>query len=328
MTENSNHHNKGTVPEQALSLKNKHYDIIIIGAGPAGLTAGIYSARGGAKTLVFGGTAPGGQLLLTTEIENFPGFPQGISGFDLIQNMLNQAKRLGAQVIQEDVTGINFDKKPYEIISSNKNSFFCKAVIIASGAKARWLGIESEKKFIGKGVSACATCDGAFFKNKEVCVIGGGDTAAEDALFLTKFARKVYLVHRRDKLRTAYRLQEKLRENPKIEIIYESVVQEILGDTKVTGIKIKNLKTNQIKELSLNGVFVAIGHEPETSLFKDKIKLDENGYVITDRHGQTSVEGVFAAGDVVDRFYKQAVTAAGSGCIAALEALKYLENIK
>ncbi|MBI4655303.1 MAG: thioredoxin-disulfide reductase [Elusimicrobia bacterium] len=301
------------------------YDIIIIGAGPAGMTAAVYCARGGAKTLVFGGIAPGGQLLMTTEIENFPGFPKPVAGPDLMQNMLNQAKRLGAEVIHEEAADVKFDKKPYEITSAGENSFYCKAVIIASGARARWLNLESEQKFIGKGVSACATCDGAFFRNKEVCVIGGGDTAAEDAVFLTKFAARVYLIHRRDKLRTAYRLQERLK-NPKIELVYDSVLEQVMGDKKVSGVKIKNVKTGQIREIPAQGVFIAIGHEPETKLFRDSLKTDEKGYILTDGKTRTSIEGVFAAGDVADPLYKQAVIASGTGCMAALEALKYIEN--
>ncbi len=307
---------------------SEHFDIIVVGSGPAGFTAAIYASRGGASAALFGGVAPGGQLLLTTEIENFPGFPEPVAGADLMQNMLNQAKRLGVRVFQEDALKAELISPPFTIRASGDRKFTAGAVIIATGARARWLGLPSEQKYTGKGVSGCATCDGFFFRGKEVCVIGGGDTAVEDALFLTKFATKVYLVHRRDKLRACPRLQEKLKNSPKIEMIYDHIPVEILGGEKVTGITLKNVKTGEVRRLDTPGVFVAIGHVPETGILGGQLKVDENGYIIADAQRRTSVSGVFAAGDVMDPHYKQAIVAAGSGCVAAMEALKHLEEIK
>ncbi|HAT72109.1 MAG TPA: thioredoxin-disulfide reductase [Elusimicrobia bacterium] len=304
------------------------FDIIAIGSGPAGFTAAIYGARGGASTALFGGVAPGGQLLQTTEIENFPGFPDPVIGAELMERMLNQAKRLGTTIFNEDVTAVDFTGRPFKITSGSGKTYTAGAVIVATGAQARWLGLPSEQKYVGKGVSGCATCDGFFFRGKEICVVGGGDTAAEDALFLTKFASKVYLVHRRDKLRANFRLQEKLRINPKIEIIYDHVPAEITGEAKVTGVNLKHVKTGEVRRLETPGVFIAIGHSPATEIFKDKLNLDDAGYIVTDARTATSVFGVFAAGDVMDTRYKQAVVAAGSGCKAAMEALLYLEEIK
>ena len=309
-------------------MTENHRDIIIIGCGPAGLSAAIYAARGGAKTTVFGGTVLGGQLIQTMEVENFPGFSESLPGADLMQKMILQAKRLGCEILNEEVNEIDFETKPFKFTVSSKKVFTADSLIIATGAKAKWMGLPSETAFKNKGVSSCATCDGFFHRNKDVCVIGGGDTAAEDALFLTKFSNKVYLVHRRDKLRTNHRSEKKLKANPKIEILYDSVLDEVLGSDKVSGVKIKNVKTNRIREINLSGVFIAIGHHPETSLFKDKIKIDEQGYIKTDGHTKTSLEGVFAAGDVMDPNYKQAVIAAGTGAIAGLQALKYIENLE
>ncbi|MBI4800981.1 MAG: thioredoxin-disulfide reductase [Elusimicrobia bacterium] len=305
-----------------------HFDIIIIGSGPAGFTAAIYAVRGGAGVALFGGVAPGGQLLYAAEIENFPGFPEPVAGAELMERMLKQAKSLGVRVFQEDALKADLKTAPFTILAGGNKKYTAGAVIIATGARARWLGLPSEQKYTGKGVSGCATCDGFFYRGKEVCVIGGGDTAAEDALFLAGFASKVYLVHRRDKLRACVRLQEKLNSNPKIEIIYDHAPVEIVGGEKVTGIILKNVKTGAARRLDLPGVFVAIGHAPETKLFGDQLKLDDGGYIIADERRQTSLKGVFAAGDVMDPHYKQAVVAAGSGCVAALEALKYLEEIK
>ena len=305
-----------------------YFDILIIGSGPAGFTAAIYGARGGFRTALLGGAAPGGQLLQTAEIENFPGFELPVNGADLMTHMLTQAKRLGAEVLQEDAVKVDFKTSPFAVTGSSAKIYTARAVIAATGAKARWLGLASEKKYIGHGVSGCATCDGFFYRGKEVCVVGGGDSAAEDALFLTRFASRVYMVHRRDALRANFRLQEKLKANPKIEIIYDSVPQEILGDARLKSIKLKNVKTGAVRELSLTGAFIAIGHMPETAIFEGQLKLDEAGYISTDGHTKTSLPGVFAAGDVMDRDYKQAVVAAGSGCMAAMEAGKYLENLK
>jgi len=305
-----------------------HFDIIIIGSGPAGFTAAIYAARGGAATALFGGVAPGGQLLQTMEIENFPGFPDPVAGADLMLKMLSQAKRLGTAVFNEEITSVDLGQRPFMLTAGSGKSYTAGALIAATGAQARWLGMPSEQKFIGKGVSGCATCDGFFFRGKEVCVVGGGDSAAEDALFLTKFASKVYLVHRRDALRATFRLQEKLRTNPKIEIIYEHTPEEITGDAKVTGINLKNVKTGAARRLETPGVFIAIGHTPATQLFAGKLNLDDSGYIVTNETLGTSVCGVFAAGDVMDTRYKQAVVAAGAGCKAAMEALIYLEEVK
>ena len=243
-------------------------------------------------------------------------------------HMLNQAKRLGTEVFQEDAVKVDFKASPFAVTGSSARIYTARAVIAATGARARWLGLPSEKKYLGKGVSGCATCDGFFYRGKEVCVVGGGDTAAEDALFLTKFASRVYLVHRRDQLRANFRLQEKLKAHPKIEIIYDSTPEEMLGDARLTSVKIKNVKTGAARELIVTGAFIAIGHTPETAIFEGRLKLDEAGYILTDGHTKTSLPGVFAAGDVMDRYYKQAVVAAGSGCMAAMEAEKYLENSK
>ena len=305
----------------------KHFDIIIIGSGPAGFTAAIYAARGGVTTCLFGGVAPGGQLLQTTEVENFPGFPEPIAGADLMTAMLKQAKRLGTEVLTDDATAVDLSGKPFSVTSSSGGKYTAGAVIIATGARAKWLGLPSEQKYIGKGVSGCATCDGFFYRGREVCVIGGGDTAVEDALFLTKFSAKVYLVHRRDRLRANFRLQEKLRSNPKVEIIYDSVLVSVQGADKASGAKIKNVKTGTTRVLPTPGIFIAVGHTPATEIFKGKLNLDDSGYIAADERTRTSVSGVFAAGDVMDRYYKQAVVAAGAGCKAALEALQYLEAV-
>lgn len=306
----------------------KHFNIIVIGSGPAGFTAAIYGARGGASTALFGGSAPGGQLLLTTEIENYPGFVEPVVGADLMQTMLKQAARLGAAIFSTDISAVDFKEHPFTLTARSGETYTAGAVIVATGARARWLGLASEQKYIGKGVSGCATCDGFFFRGKAVCVIGGGDSAAEDALFLTKFASKVYLIHRRDKLRATFRLQEKLRANPKVEIIFEHSLEEIFGEAKVTGLTLKHAGTGAVRRIEAAGVFIAIGHDPSTEIFRDKLNLDDSGYIVADCTTATSVFGVFAAGDVMDPVYKQAVVAAGTGCKAAIEALEYLEEIK
>jgi thioredoxin reductase (NADPH) len=306
----------------------KHYQIAIIGSGPAGFTAAIYAARGGVSVSLFGGVAPGGQLLQTTEIENFPGFPEPIAGADLMTGMLKQAKRLGAEIFTDEAASVNFSLRPFSIATPSGRIYTADAVIAATGARAKWLGLPSEQKYIGKGVSGCATCDGFFYRGKEVCVIGGGDTAAEDALFLTKFASKVYLIHRRSLLRANFRLQDKLNNNGKVEILYEHVLDEVLGGEKVTGTRIKHVGSGAARTLQTPGVFIAIGHEPATEIFKGKLNLDDSSYIAADHRTRTSVHGVFAAGDVMDPYYKQAVIAAGSGCKAAMEALQYLEEIK
>lgn len=305
--------------------EQNHFEIIIVGSGPAGFTAAIYAVRGGAATALFGGVAPGGQLLQTMEIENFPGFVDPVVGADLMQKMLKQTQRLGATVFQESVTAADFSARPFKLKASSGKDYTADAVILATGAQAKWLGTPSEEKYKGKGVSGCATCDGFFFRGKEVAVIGGGDTAAEDALFLTKFATKVYLVHRRDALRANFRLQEKLKANPKVEIVYDHIPEEFTGETKLTAISLKNVKTGALRRLEVPGAFIAIGHNPATQL-AGQLKLDEGGYIVTDEHTATSVPGVYAAGDVMDTRYKQAIVAAGAGCKAAMEALAFIEG--
>ena len=312
----------------AMNGQDNHYDIIIIGSGPAGFTAAVYASRGGAATALFGGVAPGGQLLLTMEIENFPGFPDPVAGADLMQNMLKQASRLGAKVFTEEISGADLSQRPFRLTSDSGKVYTASALIVATGAQARWLGLPSEGKYIGKGVSACATCDGFFYRGKEVCVIGGGDSAAEDALFLTKFASKVYIVHRREQLRANFRLQEKLRANPKIEVVYSHTLEEITGEAKVTGVNLKNVATGAARRLETPGVFIAIGHNPASKIFEGKLNLDDSGYIVTDGRLATSVYGVFAAGDVMDTRYKQAAVAVGAGCKAAMEALIYLEETR
>jgi len=302
-------------------------ECIIIGSGPSGLTAGIYAGRAGLKPLLIGGATPGGQLMLTTKVENFPGFPEGIDGPDLMQNMREQAQNFGVEIIDENATFVDFSKQPFLVMVGDRK-FYSKTIIVSTGADSKWLGIPSEEKFKGRGVSSCATCDGAFFRNKKVVVIGGGDTAIEDSLFLTRFASEVTLIHRRAELRASKINQERAFNNPKMKFIWDSVVEEILGSNKVTGIKIKNVKTNEIKTIDCDGVFVAIGHSPNTSIFKETGILDEAGYVKTKNYVFTDIEGVFACGDVVDKRYMQAITAAGTGCMAAIEAEKYLREKK
>ncbi len=304
----------------------ENFDIIIIGSGPAGITASIYGSRAGLKTLVIAGPAPGGQLLQTMDIENFPGFEHPISGFDLMTKMINQSKRLGTKIINEFAKELDLSKTPFTV-KTGANIYQTKSVIIATGANAKWLGLESEQRLIGRGVSSCATCDGFFYKGKTVCVIGGGDSACEEAIFLTNFAQKVYLIHRRDQLRAAYIMQEKVKKNPKIEIIYDHIPSEIIGENKVSGIKIKNVKTQEEKKIDLDGVFIAIGHHPNSEIVKGKVKLDDHGYIVVDSNFQTSVPGVFACGDVADTVYKQAIVASGTGCMAAMNAIKFVESV-
>jgi len=302
------------------------HNVIIIGTGPSGYTAALYTARANLAPLVFAGPEPGGQLTLTTLVENFPGFPRGILGPELMENMRTQAEHFGARLLYDTVDRVNFKTHPFELFVGAK-VYLAKTVIISSGASAKLMGLPSERKLLGHGVSTCATCDGAFFRNQEVIVVGGGDTAMEDANFITKFASKVYLVHRRDKLRASKIMQERTFNNPKISIIWDSVITEIheVAKNTVTGVTLQNLKTGKTTEMPIAGVFVAIGHKPNTEFLQGQVEVDEVGYLKLKWHTMTSVEGVFAAGDVVDHYYRQAITAAGMGCQAAMDVEKYLE---
>lgn len=306
--------------------------VLIIGSGPAGYTAGIYAARAGLEPVLVSGSQVGGQLTITTDIENFPGFPLPISGGDLMENMKQQAINVGVTLVDDIINEVDFEKHPYECSSENHNLFCAETIIIATGASARWLGLENETKFRGFGVSACATCDGFFYRNKNVAVIGGGNTAVEEALYLTNFANTVTLIHRRDTLRADTVMQKRLLNNHKVRVEWNSVIEDIIGDTSplnVTNIKIKNVKTDAVKTLPMDGIFIAIGHNPNTEVFKGKIELDNEGYIKTkDNSTQTNIEGVFAAGDVQDPKFRQAVIAAGSGCMASLEAERYLTKLK
>ena len=301
-------------------------NVIIIGSGPAGYTAAIYAARANLKPILVSGFQPGGQLTITTDVENYPGYEDPIQGPWLMEQMQKQAAHVGTEIINSQVTEVFLNEKIKKLNLDNGTTLNTKTVIISTGAQARWLGLENETKFQGHGLSACATCDGFFFKDKEVAVIGGGNSAAEEALFLTKFATKVYLVHRRDKLRAEKILQDRLKQNSKIEFIWNSEVTKFNGNDDLESIDLLNKQDNKISNLKIDGVFIAIGHDPATQLFKGQLKMDEGGYIITDPDStKTSIEGVFAAGDVKDKIYRQAVTAAGMGCMAALEVEKYLD---
>lgn len=306
---------------------NDSWDVVIIGSGPAGLTSAIYSTRAALSTLVIGGYKWGGQLMLTTEVDNYPGFPEGIQGPELMDRMKKQAARFGAEIILEDVEEIDFKNRPFKIKTGSRE-FFGKSLIIATGADTRWLGVENEQKLIGRGVSSCAPCDAAFFKDKKVIVVGGGDSAMEEAQILSKFAQEVTIAHRRDSFRASEAMQKKVFDNPKIKVIWNSEIVSILGGDKVTGVKIKNVKSEELNELEVDGVFVAIGHNPVTKLFYGKIDLDEKGYLKKGEHSSTNIEGVFVAGDVHDYHYRQAVTAAALGCQAAMDAEKWFESQK
>jgi len=308
----------------------KHTKVLILGSGPAGYTAAIYAARAMLKPILVHGSQPGGQLTTTTDVENYPGYAKAIQGPWLMEEMKSQAEAVGTEMIQDHINKVDLTKKPFKAEGDSGQVYTADSIIISTGAQARWLNLKSEQNFRGFGVSACATCDGFFFKDKEVAVVGGGNAAVEEAMFLTKFATKVKLIHRRDKLRAEKLLQEKLKANKKVEIIWDSVVEDVLGTTEpkgVNGIKIKNVKDNKTKELKVDGLFIAIGHDPATQLFKDQLEMDKEGYLITKPDSTiTNIPGVFAAGDVKDKIFRQAVTAAGMGCMSALEAEKHLSS--
>jgi thioredoxin reductase (NADPH) len=301
-------------------------EVVIIGSGPAGYTAALYTSRAQLDPLVFAGSLSGGQLMLTTDVENYPGFPEGVMGPDLMESFRKQAERFGAEVVFEDVVEVDFSSHPYKVKSTSQE-VEAKTVIISTGASAKLLGLEAESRLMGHGVSTCATCDGFFFRGQEIAIVGGGDSAMEEATFLTRFADKVTVIHRRDTLRASKIMQKKAFDNPKIEFMWDSAITEVLEkDDKVSGVEVENLKSNEKSTLALSGLFVAIGHIPNTQLFEGKLDLHENGYIKTHDAVKTSVEGIFACGDVQDFTYRQAVTAAGSGCMAAMDAERWLEN--
>ncbi len=306
--------------------ENNVHNVIIIGSGPAGLTAALYTARANLEPMVFEGPEPGGQLTITTDVENFPGFPEGIQGPELINLIRKQAERFGARTRYEVVESVDLSDRPFTVVT-DQDTYRAECVIVATGASARWLGLESEERYRGQGVSACATCDGFFFRDKIVAVVGGGDTAIEDALFLTRFATRVFVIHRRDELRASRIMADRAEKNEKLEVVWNSVVSEVLGDEKsgVTGLRLKDTVTGEERDMEVGGLFVAIGHDPNTSIFTDFLDTDEEGYLVTDGV-KTKIEGVFACGDVQDRTYRQAVTAAGTGCMAAIEAERWLET--
>ncbi len=305
----------------------RRFDVIIIGAGPAGYTAAIYTSRAKRDTLIISGILPGGQLMLTTEVENFPGFAKGIMGPELMTTMRQQAEWMGTTIIDDEVVNVDFRHKPFKILTYSEE-YEADAVIIATGATPRKIGAKGEQEFSARGVSYCATCDGPFFKNQEIVVAGGGDSAMEEAIFLTKFANKVHIVHRKDNLRASKVMQDRAFENKKIQFHWNTIIEEVKGNQKVNQITVKDVITNKVETLEVGGLFVAIGHEPNTKLFQGQIGLDEQGYIVLKNHTQTNVEGIFAAGDVHDHRYRQAVTAAAFGCMAAIDVDKYLAEHK
>jgi thioredoxin reductase (NADPH) len=299
---------------------------LIIGSGPAGYTAAIYAARADLKPVMYQGMQPGGQLTITTEVENFPGYPKGITGPEMMEEFKQQAERFGTDIRFGVVTEVDLSNRPFMVKADDGKTISAETLVIATGASAKWLGLESEKKFMGQGVSGCATCDGFFYRGQEVAIVGGGDTAAEEATYLAKLCKKVYMIHRRNELRASKAMQHKVLKTPNIEMVWDSVPEEVLGDSSgVTGVRVRNIKTGEARDLSVMGFFVAIGHKPNTEIFEGKLELDDQHYIKT-KPGttSTSVEGVFACGDVQDHYYRQAVTAAGTGCMAAIEAERFL----
>ena len=299
---------------------------LILGSGPAGLTAAIYSSRSNLEPVLLSGNEPGGQLTVTSLVENFPGFENGILGPELMNSMRKQAINVGTKIIDDTAISVDFSKKPFVVSTERNGELYAHTIIISTGASAKWLGLEGEKRLMGKGVSGCATCDGAFFKEKVVAVVGGGDSAMEDSLFVSKFASKVYLIHRRDEFRASKIMQDRVKDNPKIEIIFNSEIKDIIGEDKVVSIDIFNNKTGETKNIPLDGVFIAIGHTPNTSIFKSSIDIDDNGYIKVHDFTKTNIAGIFAAGDVSDPKYKQAISSAGMGCIASIDSLHFLED--
>jgi thioredoxin reductase (NADPH) len=304
----------------------KLYDVIIIGSGPAGYTAAIYAARANLSVLMLQGYQVGGQLMLTSDVENYPGFEEGIIGPSMMEKFEAQARRFGTELIPEDVISLDFRNRPF-IVTTDSGEYHARAVIISTGASAKWLGLPSEQRLQGRGVSACATCDGFFFKNKDVAVIGGGDTAMEEATFLTRYANHVTVIHRRDTLRASKIMQDRAFKNPKIGFIWDTEITEVLGENEVTGLRLHNVKTDEESILPVQGFFLAIGHQPNTELFKGVLDMDSIGYIVPVEHTMTNIPGIFAAGDVTDHRYRQAVTAAGDGCRAAIDAERWLESL-
>ena len=309
-----------------MSETTENVRCLIIGSGPAGYTAAIYAARADLKPVMYQGMQPGGQLTITTEVENFPGYPEGVQGPAMMEDLRKQAERFGTQVRFGVATKVDFSSRPFKVVTDDGKTTLAETVIIATGASAKWLGLESEKRFMGYGVSGCATCDGFFYRQQDVAIVGGGDTAAEEATYLAKLCKKVYMIHRRGELRASKAMQHKVLNTPNIEMIWDSVPEEVLGDDSgVTGLAVRNVKTGEQRNLEVTGFFVAIGHTPTTEIFKGQVELDEIGYIKTvPGSTRTSVEGVFAAGDVQDHYYRQAITAAGTGCMAAIEAERFL----
>ena len=308
-------------------MAEKTHDVVIIGSGPAGYTSALYAARANLETVVFQGFESGGQLMLTSDVENFPGYREGVEGPEMMDDLEAQAARFGADMRPDNIEKVDFSERPFKLWPEGEDEpVLAKAVVIATGAKAKWLGLEKEQQLMGRGVSGCATCDGFFFRNKKVAVVGGGDTAMEEALFLTRYASEVFLIHRRSEFRASKIMVDRARNNPKMTFVLDSAVEDILGETSVEGVRVRNVKTGEETEIEVEGFFTAIGHEPATGIFKGQVEMDDLGYVLQKEHTMTSVAGVFAAGDVSDTRYRQAVTAAGDGCRAAIDAERWLEE--